>query len=360
MHTTNAEIQVGLIGFGLAGRVFHAPVISAVPGLHLSAILQRTGDTAAQSYPDARIVRSLDDLLAIQQLRLIVIATPNTTHYDLARRCLEAGRAVVIDKPFTPTSKEADDLVRLSEKTGRLLSVFHNRRWDGDFRTIQQLLQDGKLGRVVLFESHFDRYRPELKTRAWREQPAPGSGVLYDLGPHLIDQAIVLFGLPEAITADVRTERDGASVDDAFDVVLHYPRLRAVLRATMLAPEPGPRFMLHGTRGSYMQYELDPQEERLARGEQPTGQNWGTRPREQWGTMSLIEGETLTRTKVATAPGDYRGYYENVRDALLSRAPLAVTARQAADVIRVLELAHESSRQRRTLPFTASSAGCGN
>ncbi len=220
-------IGVGLVGFGFAGSTFHAPVISAVSGLRLVAILQRSSSDASKKYPEAQIVRTMEELLALDCVRLVVIATPNTTHFDLAKRCLLAGRDVVIDKPFTTTYREAAELVDLARSTGRLLSVYQNRRWDGDFLTLQQLLNTGRLGRPVLFESHFDRFRPHLRAHAWREQAGPGSGVLFDLGPHLIDQALQLFGKPEGLIADVRAERDDAVVDDAFDIVLHYPRMRA-------------------------------------------------------------------------------------------------------------------------------------
>ncbi len=346
-------IDVGLIGFGFAGRTFHAPVISAVEGLRLAAILQRNGDEAAQAYPTARIVRTLDDLLAIESIRLVVIATPNTSHYEFAKRCLLAGRDIVIDKPFVPTYAEAAELVGLAEKKVRLLSVYQNRRWDGDFQTLQRLMADGAFGRVVLFESHFDRFRPQLKQNAWRERPEPGSGVLFDLGPHLIDQAMVLFGEPEAITADIRCERDGATVDDAFDVVLHYRGTRALLRAGVLVSTQTPRFIVHGTRGGYLKYGLDPQEDALKRGERPSGDFWGHEAPERWGTLLRAQGDTLAQERWPTAAGDYRQYYANVRDAISGTAPLAVTPQQSLRVMRALELAHESSRERRTLPWEA-------
>ena len=346
-------IDVGLIGFGFAGRTFHAPVISAVDGLRLAAILQRTGDEAAQAYPDARVVRTLDELLSIGSIRLVVIATPNTSHFELAKACLLAGRDVVIDKPFTPTYAEAAELVALAEKQGRLLSVYQNRRWDGDFQTIQRLLSENKFGRVVLFESHFDRFRPQLRKNAWRERDEPGSGVLFDLGPHLIDQAMVLFGEPEAITADVRIERDGSCVDDAFDAVLHYPRMRALLRAGVLVSTQTPRFIVQGVQGGYLKYGLDPQEDALKRGERPTGEFWGYEAPERWGTLLTAQGDAFATEKCPTAPGDYRQYYANVRDAMLGTAPLAVTPQQAQWGMRALELARESSRQRRTLPWKA-------
>ena len=344
-------IDVGLIGFGFAGRTFHAPVISAVEGLRLAAILQRCGAEAQQAYPSARLLRTLDELLEINSIRLIVIATPNTTHFDLAKQCLLAGRDVVIDKPFTTTYAEAAELVDIAKQKQRLVSVYQNRRWDGDFVTVQSLIADGKLGRVVLYESHFDRYRPQLRANAWREKDEPGSGLLFDLGPHLIDQALVLFGAPEALSADLRIEREGAAVDDAFDVVFYYPKMRAVLRAGVLVSTPTPRFAIQGTQGGYLKYGLDPQEDALKRGEMPTGDSWGYEASEHWGTLFSAQGDSFASAKLPTAPGDYREYYENVRDALLGTAPLAVTPQQALNVMRALELAVESSRRRCVVPW---------
>jgi predicted dehydrogenase len=341
--------DVGLIGFGFAGRTFHAPVVSAVEGLRLAAILQRTGDDAAQAYPAARLVRSLDELLALGSIRLVIIATPNTTHFELAKQCLLAGRDVVIDKPFAPTYAEAAQLVEFARPRNRLLSVYQNRRWDGDFLTIQRLISEGHFGQIGLFESHFDRFRPGLKANAWRERNEPGSGVFFDLGPHLIDQAILLFGEPEAISADIRIERDGAMVDDTFDVVLHYPRTRALLRAGVLASTQTPRFIVQGRHGGYLKFGLDPQEEALKRGESPTGASWGCEAPERWGTLSRAQGDSLATEACPTDPGDYRQYYANVRDAILGTALLAVTPQQALRVMRALEVAMESSRQRRTL-----------
>jgi predicted dehydrogenase len=345
-------INVGLIGFGFAGRTFHAPVIGAVDGLRLTAILQRTGNDAANAYPDVRIARSLEELLASESIQLVVIATPNISHFDLARQCLLAGRHVVIDKPFATAYAEAAKLVALAEKCGRLLSVYHSRRFDGDFKTVRNLVASGALGRIVLYESHYDRYRLQLRPGAWREQAGAGSGVWFDLGPHLIDQALTLFGTPEAVSADVRMERDGAVVDDAFDVTLMYPRLRVFLRGTMLAAKPAPHFLIHGAKGSFVKYALDPQENALKRGELPEGSEWGKEALEAWGTLSLIDGDKLSERIIPTEPGDYREYYENVRDAILGKAALAVTPQAALSVMRALELAQQSSRERRAIQYT--------
>ncbi len=345
-------VRVGLIGFGLAGQSFHAPVIRAVPGLELACILERSGSRARGKYPQVRVVRALEELLADESIRLCVIATPNASHFDLARRCLLAGKDVVVDKPFTPTSAEASELIRLAREQNRLLTVYQIRRWDGDFQTVRKIVESGAPGRVVEYEARYDRFRPGLKADAWRERPGPGSGVLFDLGPHLIDQALVLFGTPQTITASAFCQREGSQVDDAFDVAMGYPGTRVLVRARMLAYSPGPHFLIHGTLGSFVKYGMDPQEGPLRRGEVPDGPDWGAHwgeePEEQWGTLA-VEGEGPRRVK--TEVGDYRGFYANVRDAIVYGAALAVTAEQAARVIRVIELAHQSSREGRTIQW---------
>jgi predicted dehydrogenase len=341
----NSMIDVGLIGFGLAGRAFHAQVIRATPGLRLSAILQRHGNEAAAKYPGVRVVRSVEELLDIGDIRLVVIATPNETHAPIARQCLEAGRDVVVDKPFATTLKEAEGLVELAKKRGRGITVYQNRRYDGDFQAIRKIVRDKRLGRIVRFETNYDRFRPELKAGAWRERVGPGSGILFDIAPHLIDHALVLFGLPEAVTGDVRIERPVAVVDDSFDVMLHYPGgMRAVLRSTMLAVEARPRFVLHGTRGSFVKQTFDPQEINLRRGYVPESGPWGGEPEEDWGVITTMENDVATKRSVPSANSDYRDYYANVGDTILGRATLAVTPEHALDVMRVLEMAQESNR----------------
>ena len=356
-------IDVGLIGFGFAGRTFHAPVIHGVEGLRLAAILQRNGDDAAQAYPGVRVVRSLPEMLAQESISLIVVATPNDSHFPIAKECLLVGRDVVIDKPFAPTYAEAADLASLAMGHGRLLSVYQNRRWDGDFKTLRKLLASGELGTVVSYESHFDRFRPQPRPGAWREQAGPGAGVLMDLGPHLIDQALTLFGPPKSVSADVRVERKGAVADDAFDVTLHYSGLRTYLRASMLASRPGAHFVVHGTQGSFVKFGLDPQEDALKRGERPgDANNWGMEPQEAWGTLIFgntgspqdrgVPPQVCSERRIPTEAGDYCGYYENVRDTILGKASLAVTPEAALCVMRVLELAVQSSCERRVVDYT--------
>jgi predicted dehydrogenase len=333
-------LNVGLVGFGFAGKVFHVPVIRAVEGLRLTTIVQRRGAPDPR-YPDVEFVGSVDELLT-RAIDLIIIATPNTSHHPIARQCLLAGRHLVVDKPFTTTVAEAQDLIQLGAEKRRVLSVYQNRRYVGDFVTLQKLLSDGALGRVTIFESHFDRFRPDPKPGAWRERPQPGSGLWFDLGAHLLDQALLLFGIPQAISADIRIERAAAAADDAFDVTLHYPHMRALLRASMLASSPGPTFAVHGTKGSFIKYGLDPQEEALKAGRTPEASNWDVEPSEMHGTLTTPEG---TRT-ISTIPSSFRLFYENIRDAILGKADLAVTPEQALNVMHGLELAVVSSQQR--------------
>ena len=344
-------IDVGLVGFGFAGRVFHAPIISAVPGLRLRAIVQRSAGDASVLYPQTAVVKSIEELLGIDEIRLVVVATPNTSHFGLARRSLLAGKDVVVDKPFTPTYQEASELIALAKQHRRLLTVYQNLRSNGDFRTIRTLVEGQRLGRIALYEAHFDRYRLETRPGAWREKIEPGSGVFFDLGVHLIDQAMQLFGPPTAISADMRIEREGAVVDDAFDVVLHYPKMRALLRASMIAIAPDLRFIVRGEKAAFVKFGIDPQEEALKRGETPRDDAWGREAREKWGVLYRSEDGAGTAETIQTLPGDYRLFYANVRDAMLGSASVDVTHEQMLDVMHALELARESSRRQCTLAW---------
>lgn len=344
-------IDVGLIGFGLAGRYFHAPLIHAVPGLRLAAVLQRSGDSAAMLYPGARVVRSLEELLAIDSIRLVVIATPNQTHFPFAVQCLEAGRDLVVDKPITPTLHETLELFRIARKCGRLVTVSHTRRFDADFQAVREVVTGGELGQIVRFDSHYDRYRPTSKPNAWREKPGPGSGVLLDLAPHLIDHALMLFGTPEAISADIRIERHGFLTDDAFDICFFYPGgLRAQLHESMLCVTPRPRFVILGEKGSFIKTEMDALEPMLRREEIPKGDSWVLDPEENWGVLTtVVDGQT--RKRKVPSHGDWREFYANVRDVILGQAELLVTPKQVIDVMVALELAQESSVRRCAVPW---------
>ena len=356
------EIGVGVVGFGLGGRVFHAPFVNAVPGLRLAAILQRKGGEAAAAFPTARIVRSLDEMLADKAVELVVVTTPNATHFGFAQQALEAGRHVVIDKPFTATSEEAAKLGELAKRKRRLAIPFHNRRWDGDFLTVKKLIAEQAVGRLVTFESHFDRFRPVPRAGQWQETKNPANGMLFDLGPHLVDQALALFGLPDTIAASVRPDRDGTAIEDAFDITLSYPGtngkgLLAHCRTSYLACHNAPRFLLHGTTGSFVKHGLDPQEPALVGGAKlprlGSPDVWLQERESAWGTLTTApnpaDPEILVARPVKTELGDYRGFYANVRDAILGVGTLALTAEDGYRVIRLLELARQSSAEGRTV-----------
>jgi scyllo-inositol 2-dehydrogenase (NADP+) len=345
-------IGVGLVGYGMASRVFHAPVIEAVPGLHLKKIVERHGDASRGRHAGAETVREFDEVLADEGVELVVIATPNESHFDLARRALLAGKHVVVEKPFTNTSAEARELTELSRSQNKLISAHQNRRWDGDFMTVRKILEGGLLGRLVEYESHYDRYRNAPRPGAWREDEGPGSGILYDLGAHLIDQSLVLFGLPAEVVADVQTQREFAKATDSFDVLLRYDELKVTLKATMLAREPGPRFLLHGTEGSFVKHGLDPQEDALKLGQSPTSEGWGEEPEERWGTINTQVSGVHFRGCVETFAGRYTDYYRNVTDAIRGRAELIVKPEEAANTIRIIELALESSARKCAVPFS--------
>lgn len=342
-------LAVGLVGYGFAGQTFHAPLIAAVPGLRLAAIASSNPARVAADWPDLPVEPTPEALFARRELDLVVIATPNTSHYPLASAALATGKHVVVDKPFTVSLAEAVALRDQAAAAGLSLAVFHNRRWDGDFLTVRQLIAGGELGTIVAFESHFDRYRPGVRPR-WREQPGPGSGIWYDLGPHLLDQALALFGPPAAISADIIGQRADAATDDYFHVQLHYGSLRVILHATMLAPAPGPRFCIHGTLGSYVKHGLDSQEEQLKTGLRPPAAGWGADPRD--GVLTLWHNELSTTRPLPTLPGDYPAFYAALRDAINDGSPNPVSADEAIAVMALIELARQSAAQGRviTLP----------
>lgn len=363
-------IRVAVLGYGLAGRVFHCPFVSAVPGLCLEAVVQRRGDDAAEVYPQARILRSPEAAFADPEIDLIVVGTPNDTHETLALEALRAGKHVVVDKPVAPSSAGIQSLMTAAKTAGKLLIPFHNRRWDGDFLTIRQLVDEGRLGRIAKVISQWDRFRPTPRPGTWKEAAGPSHGLLQDLGPHLIDQALTLFGLPSRLTASVRKDREGTEIEDAYDIVLTFDRpgghkLHYECHATMIAAEPAPRFQVHGTHGSYTKHGLDPQEAHLvADGRHPPQMDssvpWIQEPETAWGTLTLAsdpaEPTQLTRSAFPTRQGDYRLFYAGVRDAIAGKGKPPVEAVDAWRVARLIELARESSESRRTVDVDLSFA----
>lgn len=348
-------ICTGVVGFGLAGRVFHASFIHAVPALSLDYIVQRTGSEAHDAYPSAHQLRSFDDLLATD-VELVAIATPNATHFPLTRQALLAGKYVVCDKPLTATLAEAEELEDLARSSGRLLFPFHNRRFDGDYLTLRDILASGQLGRIATVDSRFDRYRPQPRANSWRETQGADGNLLMDIGPHLIDQALALFGTPLSVAASLRIDRTLSQVVDAFDVVLTFPStdertLRVTLGGTILAAQPAPRYRVHGTGGSYTKFGLDPQEDAIRAGTTvpslTSNVPWLAESESQWGTLNLApDADEPAARKVTCVPtqlGDYRNFYSNVAAAIRGQAQPAITPRDAVRVARIIDMATRSS-----------------
>jgi scyllo-inositol 2-dehydrogenase (NADP+) len=329
-------IRVGLIGYGLAGAVFHEPLINACNGLELTAVL------TSREHPLR--VDSVEELF--RRCDLVVVASPNDSHFPLAQAALEQGKHVVVDKPFTVAVAEADALIALARKARRMLTVFHNRRWASDFLSLRQVLP--RLGELFLVEAHWDRFRPEVRER-WRERPGPGAGLLADLGPHMVDEMLQLFGMPDAIAADIFAQRPGAMVDDSFDLRLDYGSRRVWLRASSMVAEPRPRFAVHGSGGSFVKHGLDPQEEQLKAGMDPRDPRFGVE--ESSGTLTRPDGST---EQVPTERGRYLDFYTAVVAAIADGAPVPVAPADARDGLAHLDLARRAAAEGRRLPVQAA------
>lgn len=342
-------VNVGLIGFGYSGATFHAPVIQTVNDLKIQKVVSSQPEKVKRQLSDATVVSSVDELLCDPEIELVVITTPNKTHFPIAKAALHAKKHVVVEKPFVIDVDEADELIQLAEKQDCLLSVYQNRRWDNDFLTIKACIRSGLLGEIHTYEAHFDRYRPEVRVR-WREQNLPGSGILYDLGSHLIDQALHLFGSPVTVSADLMEQRPGAQTTDYFHLVLGYEGgLRVILHSGSMVKNPGPRFQVHGTKGSFIKYGMDSQEESLKRGAKPGDPGWGEDRPEQYGTVTTsVNGLEFSGT-IKTLAGSYETYYQKMAAAIRKRAPLPVTAEEARETIRIIQAAIQSHNEKRTI-----------
>ncbi|CDG17884.1 oxidoreductase [Xenorhabdus doucetiae] len=339
-------LKVGLVGYGYASKTFHAPLIAGTPNVELVAISSSDADKVKKDWSTVSVVSSPEALFNDPNIDLIVIPTPNDTHYPLAQKALAAGKHVVVDKPFTITVEQAQSLKKQAEEAKLLLSVFHNRRWDSGFLTVKSIIKENKLGALKYYEAHFDRYRPVVRQR-WREAAGAGSGIWYDLAPHLLDQAVQLFGKPQAITTDLGMIRPNAETADYFHTQLTYPNLKVVLHATMLAAVESPIYTLHGMAGSYTKYGLDPQEERLKAGERPPRADWGYDARD--GYVTLSQGDDLATKVIPTVPGNYGAYYAAIRDAILFGKSNPVTAGEAILIMKLIEAGEKSAKEQRTI-----------
>lgn len=344
-------IKVGIAGYGVSGKYMHGPFLKVSDQYKVVSVLERYKNDSQELFPQAQIVRSFDDLLT-DDIEMIIITTPNDTHFSYAKRALLKGKHVVVEKPFTITSKDALKLTEIAKKEKRILSVYQNRRYVVDFITIKEIISKKLLGEIHEYEAHYDRYRPGLRSNAWREEQGPGNGIFYDLGAHLIDQALYLFGLPKTITADIRVQRDHAKADDYFDVRLDYGFKKVILKGGMLVREPGPRYMIHGTKGSYIKYGEDPQEQLLRQGILPVAADWGTEDSGQYGLLHTEIDEQDTKIKYPSLQGNYGLFYINLYQTIVHDAELKEKPEHGYNTIRLIELAYESNKVKAAIPCT--------
>jgi scyllo-inositol 2-dehydrogenase (NADP+) len=342
-------INTALCSFGMSGWVFHAPFISAHPAFNLYAVFERTKDLARQKFSSVKTFRTLEEMVADEAVELVIVNTPNATHYEFAKKALLAGKHVVIEKPFTVEINEAEELIALARQQGKVLSVYQNRRWDSDYKTVKKVVLDGSLGKIVEAEFHYARYKEELSPKLHKEIPGPGAGILYDLGPHLIDQALHLFGMPQELFADLQVLRPLSKVDDYFEILMYYPGLRVRLRSTYIAREPVPSFIVHGTKGSFLKPRGDVQEAMLQQEVAPKHEDWGTENESDWGLLHAEKDGKTIREHIPSEQGNYMDYYHDLYGARRKNKPLPVTAEEGLNVIRIIKAAFRSNEEKKVV-----------
>lgn len=346
---SNSIIKTGICSYGMSGKLFHAPFIHAHPAYEMSAIVERHNHHSKERYPEAKLYRSVEELCADKDLQLIVVNTPTHLHFEQAKLVLNAGKNLVIEKPFAVTVKEAEELAALASKNNLFLSVYQNRRYDGDYRAVKAILEKGLLGEVREVEIRYDRYRPAFGGKQHKEGNLPGAGNIYDLSPHLVDQAIQLFGFPKALFADLIKMRDDVAVPDYFELLFYYDRLRVRLKATVIARESTFAYTIHGMKGSFLQQRSDLQEQQLLAGVKPSLESWCPAPVVPDGLLHTeINGEVVRKETMST-PGNYMGYYDDVYKALTGQGPNPVPASDGIKNMRIIEAAWESVKERRVV-----------
>lgn len=342
-------INTALCSFGMSGYVFHAPFIEVHPAFNLYGVWERTKNNAQAKYPNIKTFRTLEEMLADQNIELVVVNTPSVTHYDFAKQAINSGKNVVVEKPFTATVEQAKELIQLAKEKNVALSVYHNRRYDSDFKTVKKILDEGWLGNIVEAEIHYDRYDPGLSYKLHKEIPTAAVGSIYDLGSHLIDQALVLFGMPNAVFADLDTYRPNSKVGDYFDIKLFYSTHRVILKSSYYVREALPGNIMNGTKGTFIKSKADIQEAELQAGKIPGSKDWGAEPDKEKGLLHTEKDGKIIREQVSTLNGDYMEYYEGIYQALRNNGLVPVTGTEGMDVIRVIEAALKSNREKKVI-----------
>lgn len=343
------KIKTALLSYGMSGKIFHAPFLELHPGFELLGSWERSKKLIQEDYPEVKSFPSLESILEDKSIDLVIVNTPVATHFEYAKKVLLAGKHAVVEKAFTTTVAEAQELADLANQKGLKLSVFQNRRWDSDIKTVKQILDDKMLGEIVEAEFHFDRYNPVLSPKAHKETANPGAGILKDLGPHLIDQALFLFGLPNAVFADIRMMRTHSLVDDYIDILLYYTDLRVRLKAGFFVREPIPSFIVHGKKGSFLKPRGDVQEDELKLGKKPNLDSWGKEPESLEGTLHTEINEDILNLKVPTLQGNYYDFFDGVYKSISNNTVEPVTAQDGVNVMRIIEAAIQSSEQKKAI-----------
>ena len=345
-------INTAILSFGMSGRLFHAPFLQLHEGFDFYAVWERSKNLAQEIYPAVKTYRTLEELLSDEAVELVIVNTPNYTHFDYAKKALEAGKHVIVEKPFVVNSTEGEELLALANQKSRLALPYQNRRWDSDFKTVKKIVDEEWLGRLVEAEFHFDRYKEELSPKQHKETPGPGTGALYDLGAHIIDQALHLFGYPQAVFADIRIIRPRSRVDDYFEVLLYYPDMRVRLHGSYLVREPLPSYILHGSMGSFIKWRADVQEADLQAGKTPGTPDWGIEPVTERGLLHTESGGEVIRESVPTLAGNYLDYFEGIYEAVRNNATPPVTGRDGVHIIQIIEAAFKSSEEKRVITLS--------
>jgi predicted dehydrogenase len=345
-------IKTAILSFGMSGRVFHAPFIALNPGFELVGIWERTQSASLEFYPHIKIYRSLEEILNDASIELVIVNTPTHTHFDYTKKVLLAGKHAVVEKAFTTTIAEAIELDELARVVNKKISVFQNRRWDSDFKTVRKIIEEGWLGNIVEAEIHYDRFRIALSPKLHKEIPGPGAGVLNDLGPHLVDQAICLFGMPLAVYADIQITRPHSLVDDYFELILTYSDKVVRLKAGCIVREPIPSYVIHGHQGSFHKSRTDVQETALLANQKPNTPNWGVEPVEEQGLLHTEKDGVVIREKIPSENGNYGTYYALVEKAIREDLEMPVTAKEGIQVMRILEASFKSSSLKKQIALT--------
>lgn len=349
MYNKENIIRTGVCSYGMSGKLFHAPFIQNHPGFELTAITERSKNESKQRYPNAKLYRSVEELIADQSLQLIIVNTPVQTHYEYAKKVIAARKHLIVEKPFTVTAKEAEELVKLADKNDVMLFVFQNRRYDGDYKAVKEVLEKGLLGEIKEVEIRFDRYRPEISYKVHKETDLPGAGITYDLGAHLIDQSLQLFGWPQALFADMMAMRNESPVDDYFEIILYYPAFRVRLKGSCFVKEPVPEYILNGSKGSFLQKRSDLQETCLLKYISPSHQPWCPAPQEPDGLLHIVAGDKEIKKTTTSSPGNYMHYFDDVYKAINKTAPNPVPGTDGVKIIRIIEAAKQSAKEARII-----------